>query len=205
MVNQPTNFLSVTKHIENEQIVFALLKQGDERAFAKIYERYWTELYNAAYKRMPEKEKCQDIVQSVFADVWLRRDVLEIENLSAFLHTAVRFQVLKQITRNPKQSFMGEAFVAELISPLETDANLLDKEAQNLLHLYISALPEKRRDIFIMHYMEGLSTANIAVKLGISRKTVQNQLTTASHALKLRLTHLFIGIIAFLALLASVK
>lgn len=197
--------MSVTKHIENEQILLALLKQGDERAFAKIYKRYWTELYNAAYKRMPEKEKCQDIVQTVFADVWLRRDVLEIENLSAFLHTAVRFQVLKQITRNPKQSFMGDVFVAELISPLETDANLLDKEAQNLLRLYISALPEKRRDIFIMHYMEGLSTANISVKLGISRKTVQNQLTTASHALKLRLTHLFIGIIAFLSLLASVK
>lgn len=197
--------MSVTKHIEDEQILFALLKQGDERAFAKIYDCYWAQLYNSAYKRMPEKEKCQDIVQTVFADVWLRRDQLEIEKLSAYLHTAVRFQVLKQLTRSPKHSFIGDMFIADLISPLETDANLLDKEAQALLRLYISALPEKRRDIFVMHYMHGLTTANIAVKLGISRKTVQNQLTTASHALKLRLTHLFAWLVAILSILVSCK
>lgn len=178
-------------NIENERLLFDLLKQGDQSAFEEIYRRYWTELYNAAYKRLPEKEKCQDIIQNVFMSLWTRREQVDLENPSAYLHTAVRFQVLKQIARNPKGSFLTETFQEELISPLATDAELLEKEVKDLIAYFIAALPKKRRDIFLKHYFEGLSTAKIAVELNISQKTVQNQLTTVSHALRLKLTHMF--------------
>lgn len=172
-------------------------------AFAQIYKRYWPELYNTAYKRLPEKEKCQDIIQNVFTDLWNRKGDLDLTNPAAYLHTAVRFQVLKQISRTPKNSSFSERFETELISPLTTDSDVLEKEAKKLIALYIAALPAKRRNIFVMHYYEGLSTANIALRLNVSRKTVQNQLTTASHALKLRLTHLFIYVVVILSLLAK--
>lgn len=164
-------------------------------AFEEIYREYWAELYSSAYKRLPEKDKCQDIVQNVFMSLWARRDELVVDNLSAYLHTAVRFQVLKHIARQPKVSFLSENFQNELISPLATDADLLEKEAKDVIKFFIAALPEKRRNIFLMHYYEGLSTAKIAIELRISQKTVQNQLTTASHALRLKLTHMFIGLL----------
>jgi RNA polymerase sigma-70 factor (family 1) len=203
LVIQPTNFLKTQLNIENEHALFDLLKQGDEIAFSKIYKLYWEELYNAAYKRLPEKEKCQDIIQNVFADLWNRREVVLIENPTAYLHTAVRFQVLKQISRNPKNSFLSEIFISDLISPLATDADLLEKEAKNLIELYIDALPKKRKNIFVMHYFEGLTTAKIATQLNISQKTVQNQLTTASHALRFRLTNLFFCIWVILSLISK--
>lgn len=190
-------------NIDNEQSLFDLLKQGDESAFAKIYERYWTALYNAAYKRLPEKEKCQDIIQNVFTDLWNRRTELDLINPAAYLHTAVRFQVLKQISRAPKNSYFTEKFETELISPLATDDEVLDKEVRILLGYFINALPQKRRRIFLMHYFEGLSTAKIAVELNVSQKTVQNQLNTVSTALKLRLTHLLLFLVVVLSLLAK--
>lgn len=183
---------------ENEQSLFALLRQGDEKAFAQIYKSYWPELYNAAYKRLPEKEKCKDIIQNVFTDLWNRKGDLELANPAAYLHTSVKFQVLKQITRVPKNSSFSERFETELISPLTTDSGVLEKEAKKLVELYIQALPTKRKNIFVMHYYEGLSTANIAVRLNVSRKTVQNQLTTASHGLRFRLTHLFLYLMIIL-------
>ena len=192
--------MKIHVNIENEQSLFALLRQGDENAFAEIYKHYWVELYNAAYKRLPEKEKCQDIIQNVFTDLWNRRTELDLANPAAYLHTAVRFQVLKQISRAPKNSSFNEKFEAELISPLTTDSGVLEKEAKKLIELYIAALPTKRRNIFIMHYYEGLSTANIAFKLNVSQKTVQNQLTTASHGLRFRLTHMFLYLIIILLL-----
>lgn len=187
-------------NIDDERSLFALLKQGDEFAFSQIYKRYWAELYNAAYKRLPEKEICQDIIQNVFADLWTRRATLELDHPTAYLHTAVRFQVLKQFTRNPKNNFLASQLEKELISPLESDGNLLENEVKTLIELYIAALPEKRKAIFLMHYYEGLSTANIAIQLKISRKTVQNQLTTASHALRFKLTNLFLYVIIILSL-----
>lgn len=177
---------------QDESELFNLLKQGDQAAFEEIYRRYWVELYNAAYKRLPEKEKCQDIIQNVFLSLWTRRAEVAVENPAAYLHTAVRFQVLKHIARNPKGSFLTQSFQDELISPLASDAELLEKEVKNLITYFIEALPQKRRNIFVMHYYEGLSTAKIATELHISQKTVQNQLHTASHALRLKLTHMFL-------------
>ncbi|RDC55118.1 RNA polymerase subunit sigma-24 [Pedobacter chinensis] len=182
---------------ENDKALFDLLKQGDEAAFSKIYKLYWLDLYNAAYKRLPEKEKCQDVIQNVFTDLWNRKAELNLENPLAYLHTAVRFQVLKHIARTPKNNFFTQSFENELISPLQADGELLEREVKGLIELFIKALPEKRRKIFLLHYFEGLSTAKISVQLNVSQKTVQNQLTTATHALKFRLTHLFLVAVAF--------
>jgi RNA polymerase sigma factor (sigma-70 family) len=203
LVNQPTKLLKIHVNCENDQSLFALLRQGDESAFAQIYKRYWPELYNAAYKRLPEKEKCQDIIQNVFTDLWNRKAELDLANPAAYLHTAVRFQVLKQISRAPKNSAFTAKFETELISPLATDSGVLEKEARVLIEYFINALPKKRKNIFVMHYFEGLSTAKIAVELKVSQKTVQNQLTTASHALKLRLTHMLIFLVLILSALAK--
>ena len=195
--------MKIHVNIDNEQSLFELLSQGDEVAFAKIYNRYWQELYNAAYKRLPEKEKCQDIIQNVFTDLWNRKAELNLVNPAAFLHTAVRFQVLKQLSRGQKNSYFTEKFEKELISPLATDSTVLEKELCVLIEYFIDALPKKRKNIFLLHYFEGLSTAKIALKLDLSQKTVQNQITTASHFLRLKLTHMFLFTIVFLLLITN--
>ena len=191
--------LKIHSDIEEEKLLFGLLKQGDVSSFEKIYKNYWQELYTAAYKRLPEKQLCQDVLQNVFTDLWNRKAELNLINPRAYLNTAVRFQVLKQIAQSSKISSFNDTFEDELISPLKADGRILEQEAQILISYFIDALPHKRKNIFLMHYYEGLSTAKIALKLNVSRKTVQNQLTTASHALKLKLTHMFsLGLALFL-------
>ena len=188
--------------IVDEQRLFALLREGDESAFEQIYKLYWTQLFNTAYKRLPEKEKCNDIIQNVFTDLWNRRTTLDLDNPSAYLHTAVRFQVLKQVSRNPKNNAFTDSFETELISPLTTDGEVLEKEVKVLIELFIKALPQKRRDIFLMYYFKGLSTSQISSQLNVSQKTVQNQLATASNALRLRLTQLFLSMLILMFLLS---
>jgi RNA polymerase sigma factor (sigma-70 family) len=180
-----------------------LIKQEDQRAFDSIYQKYWQDLYNTAYKRSRDKEQCRDIVQNVFIDLWARRSELVIENLPAFLHTAVRFQVFKEITRKPAAAMFLDDLDLIISSPIHTDDPLLEKEIIDLLGYWIAALPAKRRLIFLLHYKEELSTRDISARIGVSRKTVQNQLTTASQSLRIRLTH-FISltpIIIFLGIL----
>lgn len=166
-----------------------LLKQDDCSAFSKIYERYWQDLYNTAYKRSRNRELCQDIVQNVFTDLWNRRETLTIEDLPAFLHTAIRFQVFKQVTRQPEQASFLDLFEEIIMSPAHADDMILEKEIVALMQTWIEALPAKRRKIFLLHYTEDLSTKEIAEHLGVSQKTVQNQLNTASQSLRTRLAH----------------
>lgn len=179
------------ENIKDDLLLFALLKQGNSEAFEKIYNKYWHELFKTAYKRLHDRDKCQDIVQNVFTDLWNRRGELQIRDLQAFLHTAVRFQTLKAIAKQSTQTLFVDVFETEIVSSLHADGSLLDREAKKLVAQFIDALPAKRRIIFIRHYLDGLSTAQIAIELEVSQKTVQNQLTVASHALRLKLTHLF--------------
>jgi RNA polymerase sigma-70 factor (family 1) len=183
--------LLINVNIENDSILLALLKQGNNQAFENIYNKYWYGLFKTAFKRLADKEKCQDVVQNVFTDLWNRREELEIRDLQAYLHTAVRFQVFKAIKKQSGQTTFIDVFETEIISNLQADESLLNREAKKLVDQFINALPAKRRTIFIRHYMDQLSTAQIANELNVSQKTVQNQLITASHALRLRLTHLF--------------
>jgi RNA polymerase sigma factor (sigma-70 family) len=173
---------------QDEQLL-SLLKDNNREAITLIYQKFWTSLYNAAYKRLKDPDLCKDAIQNVFTDLWFRRDTLEIKNLSAYLHTAVRFQVYKQAAKNQLTSELFTALEDTLLSPFQADSNLINDELSKMVELWIMALPEKRRKIFLMHYYDELSTKEIALQLNISQKTVQNQLNTASTYIRARFAH----------------
>lgn len=178
---------------DNELVI--LLRSGDRQSFSEIYSRYWQKLYNTAYKRLRDKEYCKDIVQAVFADLWKRRAEVLIKDLPAYLHTAVRFQVLKHISNKPSPGEFLDEFGELISSSVNTDDALMEKEILALIKLWVDALPAKRRAIFLMYVNEELSTREIAGRLGIAQKTVQNQLNTAMTAIRARLAQMLILLI----------
>ncbi|HEY0769947.1 MAG TPA: sigma-70 family RNA polymerase sigma factor [Sphingobacteriaceae bacterium] len=174
----------------DDEALINRLKEDNKLAFTQIYRKYWEALYNSAYKRLKDPELCKDIVQNVFTDLWNRRGVSNIENLPAYLHTAVRFQVYKQSVKlQPNGSEFLKVFEEMVASPFSSDGLLLEKELVRLVELWIKALPQKRRKIFVMHHYDELSTREISNQLGISQKTVQNQLNTASTYIRARFAH----------------
>lgn len=173
-----------------------LLRSGDRAAFTEIYGRYSDPLLQTAYNRLRDKEQCRDVVQNVFTSLWDRREQLSIQDLSAYLHSATRFQVINIVTRNPRPSLFTDSFEELINSPASEDV-LLEKDVLKLLEQFIAALPAKRREIFIRRYQGNQTTTEIAAELDISRKTVQNQLKTAEDALKSRLAHLMAITIIF--------
>jgi len=52
-----------------------LLHEGDEGAFNEIYKRFWKKIYNESYKRLKDAELAEDVVQDVFADLWIKERV----------------------------------------------------------------------------------------------------------------------------------
>ncbi|HEY8929566.1 MAG TPA: sigma-70 family RNA polymerase sigma factor [Mucilaginibacter sp.] len=176
------------------------LKAGDRTAFALIYRKYWPDVYNALYKKSRDKEQCQDIVQNVFTDLWIRREQLAIVNLPAYLHSAARFQFYKRVSREPQKALYLDTFDEIIWSPVSADDHLRETEILQLVELWLAALPEKRRTIFLLYYREELSTRKIAEQLGISQKTVQSQLYTATQSLRSRLAH-FLSLAALAVLI----
>ncbi|MBN8880493.1 MAG: sigma-70 family RNA polymerase sigma factor [Sphingobacteriales bacterium] len=172
-------------HTDNE--LLQLLSQGDKEAFDTLYTRYWKEMFMSAYQRLKDVDQCKDIIQDIWADIWVRRGSVEIQNLRSYLLSAVRFQVFKMIERGQDSPTFFAPFQQMAFTGTGADGSVMEKELAALFRSWLNTLPEKRREIFILHFANKLSVKEIAERLNISTKTVQNQLGTAVSDLRSRL------------------
>lgn len=176
MVSQSTDDATLLAHILDE----------NKQAFNILYERYWGRTYSAVYKRLKDEDQSKDIVQEIFVNIWLKRDVI-IGNFRAYLDIAVRNRVFKlaEKQKNSSPFFDWIEKIPELHN--QADSNLLYREFYSAYESLLDTLPPKRQMIFRLRYHEDLNTKLIAEKMGITRKTVQNQLSKAIEHLRILL------------------
>lgn len=172
------------EQLHTDAVLLQLLKQGDREAFTQLYERYWLKLFDNAFKRLANREQAEDIVQNIFVRFWQRREELNIIDLPAYLFTALRYNLLDFVARTKTADTFYEPFEALLSESDLPDSVLIAKDFMNLVYSYADTLPDKRREIFLLHIKNKLSTKEIAATLGISQKTVQNQLRAAQLGLR---------------------
>lgn len=167
------------------------MKSGDRAAFTAIYHRYWKEVYGEAFKRLQDKSSAEDVVQNVFTSIWSRRETADIKNLRSYLYGAARNQVYRNIHRSGRYVHFFEPFDMMMESPVRSDHNILREDLAEILMVWIDTLPRRRREIFVLHYKNQLSVPEIALRLGITHKTVYNQLNNCVKDLKWKLTEYY--------------
>jgi RNA polymerase sigma-70 factor (ECF subfamily) len=163
--------------------LIALIQENDLVAFERIYNKYWSKLYLSAYNILRDRQVSEDVTQEVLVNLWMKRANLQLTSLNAYLYTSVRYQVFN-IIRSGKVRADLFNHLEELFSNNGGEDILSEKDINRLLEQGIAELPEKCRQIFIMSRKEHLSTKEIAERLGIAPKTVENQLTVALNRLR---------------------
>jgi RNA polymerase sigma-70 factor (family 1) len=161
-----------------DQKAFSSLRNSSWKAFEDIYDAYWSKMYLSAYSILRDKQTCEDIVQDIFVQLWTKRGTVQIDSLAAYLHTAVRYQVFKVVKEDKVKLVLPDEIIAPNRLPDAEDA-LFSQDLDRLLDQHIDRLPEKCRQVFILSRKQHLSISEIADKLGISSKTVENHLTNA--------------------------
>jgi RNA polymerase sigma-70 factor (family 1) len=173
-----------------DERLLLLLKSGDGKAFTEIYNRYWKLLFSVATNKIGNVVDAEEMVQEVFADLWRRRESVEIKlSVKSYLAAAIKFQVYSSLAKKHRQLTAEQGL---LEGPVFTPEQELDfKTLQIRLHESIASLPEKCRMIYSLK-QEGLSNKQIATSLAISVKTVEGQMTTALRRLRTGLDYLFL-------------
>jgi len=186
--------MEATVLYSDQELVFAL-QQGGAHAFENIYKRYWTRLYPAVYQRLFDREQTEDVLQEVFAYLWVKRETLSIQNLKAYLFAAARYQAIQQLTRKRGPLIFFEPFESMLLEAESPEEKMIAKELREWVIRYADTLPAKRREIFLLHIRDKYTTKEIAEKLGVSQKTVQNQLGSSLKGLKTMITPVILAIL----------
>ncbi len=158
------------------------LHDSDRTAFDEIVRIHDARLRAVAHRVVGCPDTAAEVVQDVFFRLWRDRDTIEIrDHLGGYLAKAVRNRALDRQKRLrleyrwlEREVVETEHAEVERISGSLSDSGSLDRGSQ--LMQALDQLPERRREIMLLRWREGLSYAEIASRLGLSAKTVENQI-----------------------------
>lgn len=149
-----------------------------EKEFDIYFRKLYLPLGMLALRIVEDSDVAEDLVSNTFAKIWQKmNEGLEIDNFKAFMYQAVRNECLSYL-RGKKDTIGLENVVEvneEIIDTSERDAKIWKA---------IDELPPKCREIFLLSKRDGLSNEEIAEEMGISIKTVKNQMTKAFSRLR---------------------
>jgi RNA polymerase sigma-70 factor (family 1) len=164
------------------------LRQGDAQAFAEIYSRYGYGLLERAYRKTGSREAAEEIVQEVFAALWHKRTVTDIQKLSEYLGTAVKYQVINLIkTRLTHTGYMAYCRTLASEADRRTEEDLAAADLAGALRTSLAHLPAHTREIFQLSRVEHQTVPQIAGRLKLSTKAVEYHITRALKLLRVSL------------------
>ncbi|WP_207425240.1 RNA polymerase sigma-70 factor [Pedobacter sp. SYSU D00535] len=160
-----------------------------EDAFERLFKEHFKALHAYANMMLKDEEQAEEIVQQVFLKLWERREQLNIQiSIKAYLYKSVHNDCLNYFQQNKTRakyedyaSRSGSAEAGSAAKKLEL------KELEGRIADALDELPQQCRTIFQMSRFEELKYKEIAEQLGISIKTVENQMGKALKILRVKL------------------
>lgn len=163
-----------------EQSLLAKITEGDAQGLELLFRQYYHALCQFAYPKVRNWDAAEDIVQEVFVKLWNKRDQISIQtSLKSYLYTATKNLCLNYIQKQKRDIELNQVYLEkqELAEqdPEAKSAEVLQQKIQEALE----TLPPKCREVFTLSRYEGLTYQEIADTMGISPKTVENQMGKA--------------------------
>lgn len=142
-----------------------------------IFTQYYNPLCNYATKIVKDTTVAEDIVQSLFIQLWESDKLSTIENPERFLLRSTKFKCIDFLRKKNKntKTTLNETFNI----PNTTTLDLNEEDIEPLLHYFASKLPPKTREVFLLSRTSGLTYKEIAEEKGISVKTVEAHMSNA--------------------------
>lgn len=181
-----------------DKLALSKLKEGDVASFDDIFKKYHKKVYYFANSYLKNKEEAEDVVQEVFMNLWRHRDQINEHSIfSKYLFKITYNATCKRFRKRSSEKKHLEEMLQS--TSIEDNSTKLDIEYNNLLEtkdLLINNLPERQKRILLLSIEEQLTSEEISRKLNISKKTVENYLSSARTYLRKSLSDK--GMLSFL-------
>jgi RNA polymerase sigma-70 factor (ECF subfamily) len=187
----------------NNDATGKLITDGYPVAFETIFKTHFKSLHVYAFAITKDEFVAEEMVQNVFFKLWEKRDQVQVnESVTAYLYKSVYNESLNYLKHNKVKTAYRSHIAATTPETDDVTNPAVIKELQHKIAITINELPEQCRTIFQLSRFEGLKYREIADKLGISVKTVENQLSKALKVLRFKLAE-FLPVL--IVLLVNIK
>jgi RNA polymerase sigma-70 factor (ECF subfamily) len=183
--------------IEKEIVVRFI--SGSEQAYEVIFNRTKGKLKGFLKKALPKDEDAESVMQDIYLKLWTARKFIQPDkNFETYLFAIARNLLIDLMRKRlHKQRYLEElcrTLQEDQTNNLDTKAVVEYSELEKMIIKLIDQLPEKRREIFRLNRLEGLTYKEIAEKLHISENTVDSQMRKALAYFHIEMKH-YLGLI----------
>ena len=166
-----------------DHFLWNALRQGDRRAFAELYERYYRTLYSYGYKLLPNAVLIEDAIQDLFVDLWrIQQNLAEAESVKFYLFRSLRRKI-HRLSEKENRFLSVDDFSPQSPGDTTPELQITGQEqerqlTQQLAHA-LKQLPERQLEVVTLRFYENFKTSEIAAIMGITEKSVRNTLHKA--------------------------
>ena len=170
-------------HVSPE-LLYAL-RQGDHNAYEEVYARYRKPVYDFLYAVVRSHEVAEDITHNVFLGVWENRARLDPPlGIRRYLFVVAKYMAMRYFRRKKTENNHFKYMWTQAVKDIVPEELLFAKEADLLVDVAITRMPDTRKQIFLMYYKGGFNYVQIAETLGMNKATVANHLTHAKNDIR---------------------
>jgi len=173
---------------EKNDDILNRLKLDDKSVLKDIFQQYYSPVCAAIHRYILDKNLVEDLAQNVFIRLWEKRQTINItSSLGAYLRRMAINEALGHLRKNKNIHIEEITAITPQKETENTETQFLQTELKEQITNAINELPPKCRRIFQLSRFEDLTYREIAEKLDISVKTVENQMGKALRVLRAKL------------------
>ena len=177
-----------------------LVFNGEGKTFEMLFKTHFKTLYAYAYTMVRDEMVAEEMVQNVFFKIWEKKGGLNIQSPAlAYLYKSVYHESLNYLKHQKvKAAYQSHTAYQMKNQTDHASKKVMLSELQQQVNKALDELPEQCRTIFQMSRFEELKYQEIADRLGLSIKTVENQMGKALKIMRLKLVDYLPFVIVFL-------
>lgn len=187
-----------------DEMLIRKIMDDDSKAFQLVYEKYSRQLISFAASYLPDISDAEEIIQTVFVELWENRAQLDPQRFAKnYLYKVTVNKVFNHLKRKViERKYLQYIEALDMNTFNEAEKKIYHEELDAILKQVLEQLPEQQRKIFYLSRWDGLSHKEIADQLQISVRTVENQIYRAVKYIRenIKTDHLIIFLIAELSL-----
>ena len=170
----------------DDQEAFDDVSKGSVDGYRYLFDQYFTDLCKFLGIYLHDASLVEEVALDVFACIWENRERIKIKtSFAKLLFGIARNRAISKFRMEQKNILscidLENAYLPEFHAP---DRSLENVELQQIIRSAVDRLPDKCRMIYLMAWEEQLSHKEIASKLGVSAKTVENHVGIALRKLR---------------------
>ena len=169
--------------IHADKVLMIAIGNNDYISYNQLFNQYYGRLCQYVYGLLMDREDAEDVVQELFLTLWKNRQRIEIhDNVSGYLYRMAKHLALNCMRSKVQTGSLPEN--QELLLLSYEDTRLETEEFRIALYDCIDHLPDRSREVLLLHRVKGLKQKEIADQLSISVKTIKNQIWMSLQKLK---------------------